>query len=315
MSSSNKIKTHRRKSIIYCLLLVLQLRNVAEITALAAAPTNQKPAYQTYEVLTSTAHSCLKRDIFNTALRNCLSTQVDKSTKMTFETEKQKYLSMSSAEKRKLLKFTPTTVSEILTWPDFWNKNKSRIGVTSEEVEIVDKSLANKISIWEGDITKLDIDAIVNAANSSLMGGGGVDGAIHRGAGGYLKQECATLGGCDVGEAKITGAYMLPAKYVIHTVGPQGEKPEKLQRCYENSLNVAKKNGVRTIAFPCISTGIYGYPQKPAARVALSTVKKFLLANPDSIDRVIFCLFLKSDQEIYEDLLQKQFYDDCSCLP
>ncbi|XP_014207297.1 O-acetyl-ADP-ribose deacetylase MACROD2 isoform X2 [Copidosoma floridanum] len=229
---------------------------------------------------------------------------------MSFETEKQKYLSMSSAEKRKLLKSEPVTVDQILTWPDYWSKNKDRIGVLSAGGEKVDKSLASKVSIWEGDITKLEIDAIVNAANSKLLGGGGVDGFIHRAAGGYLKQECATLNGCHVGEAKITGGYMLPSKYVIHTVGPQGEKPEKLQECYKNSLIVAKQNAVRTIAFPCISTGVYGYPQKPAASVALSTVKQFLLDNPDSFDRIIFCLFLQTDKEIYEELMQKYFAID-----
>ncbi|XP_001607170.2 macro domain-containing protein CT2219 isoform X2 [Nasonia vitripennis] len=229
------------------------------------------------------------------------------SGKMSFEAEKQKYLSMPAAEKRKLLKTQPTSVDQILTWPEYWQKYKSNIGVLADKPQETNTELANKVSIWEGDITKLEIDAIVNAANSSLLGGGGVDGAIHRGAGGHLKEECATLNGCRVGEAKITGAYMLPAKYVIHTVGPQGEKPEKLQECYQNSLTVAKENGVRTIAFPCISTGIYGYPQRPAAKVALSTVKKFLQANPDSIDRVIFCLFLKTDKDIYEELLQQYF--------
>ncbi|KAJ8678798.1 hypothetical protein QAD02_014585 [Eretmocerus hayati] len=199
---------------------------------------------------------------------------------MSFETEKQKYLSMTVEEKRKILKTEPTTVKQILTWPEYWKKNKSSIGVLKgDDPEKVDENLASKVSIWEGDITKLEIDAIVNAANSRLLGGGGVDGAIHRAAGSYLKQECATL----------------------------GEKPEKLQECYRNSLSVAKQNGARTIAFPCISTGIYGYPQRAAAKVALATVKQFLVNNPDSIDRVIFCLFLKTDKDIYEELLQKYF--------
>jgi len=230
----------------------------------------------------------------------------DKTT-MSFETEKQKYLSMSAAEKRKLLKSEPLTVDQILTWPEYWSKNKDKISVLPGGADKVDKTLANKVSLWEGDITKLEIDAIVNAANSGLRGGGGVDGAIHRAAGEYLQQECASLNGCPVGGAKITGGYMLPAKYIIHTVGPQGEIPEKLRECYQNSLTAAKQNAVRTIAFPCISTGIYGYPQKSAASVALSTVKKFLLDNPDSIDRVIFCVFLKTDKAIYEELLQKYF--------
>lgn len=224
---------------------------------------------------------------------------------MSFEAEKQKYLAMPVEEKRRYYKSKVVTLDKIPTWLEYWTKNRDIISnATHEKVEIVDNDLTRKISIWEGDITSLEIDAIVNAANSSLMGGGGVDGAIHKAAGPMLKVECGTLGGCRVGEAKITGGYMLPAKYVIHTVGPQGENPEKLKECYKNSLTVAKENKLRTIAFPCISTGIYGYPQRPAALVALSTVKKFLLDNKNDVDRVIFCLFLKSDKEIYESLLQ-----------
>lgn len=227
---------------------------------------------------------------------------------MSFEEEKQKFLAMPSEEKRRFCKTEVTTLDQVPTWLEYWEKNKSNIAVkTLEKVERVDEDLAKKVTIWQGDITSLEIDAIVNAANSSLLGGGGVDGAIHRGAGPNLKKECATLEGCRVGEAKITGGYMLPAKYVIHTVGPQGEKPDKLKECYENSLALAKENNLRTIAFPCISTGIYGYPQRPAAKVALLTVKKFLLENKDVVDRVIFCLFLKSDKDIYEELLQKYF--------
>lgn len=226
---------------------------------------------------------------------------------MSFEDEKQKFLNMPLKKKRTFYKTGVTTLDQILTWPEYLDKNKSSIVKTLENTEKVDKDIATKVSLWQGNITLLEIDAIVNAANSSLLGGGGVDGAIHNAAGPFLQKECATLGGCKVGEAKITGGYMLPAKYVIHTVGPQGEKPDKLQNCYENSLAVAKENQLRTIAFPCISTGIYGYPQRPAAKVALSTVKKFLLENKDDVDRVIFCLFLNSDKTIYEELLQKYF--------
>ncbi|KZC10906.1 O-acetyl-ADP-ribose deacetylase MACROD2 [Dufourea novaeangliae] len=218
---------------------------------------------------------------------------------------------MPLEEKRKYYKGSITTLDQIPSWVNYWNENKTNIGImTLEKVEKIDEEVAKKVSMWQGDITSLTIDAIVNAANSSLLGGGGVDGAIHRAAGPNLKNECATLRGCRVGEAKITGGYMLPARYVIHTVGPQGEKPEKLRECYENSLAVAKENGLRTIAFPCISTGIYGYPQRPAAKVALATVKKFLLNNKEVVDRVIFCLFLKSDKDIYEELLQKYFAID-----
>ncbi|KAI4486321.1 hypothetical protein M0802_012360 [Mischocyttarus mexicanus] len=231
-------------------------------------------------------------------------------TKIPFEGEKLKYLSMSLEEKRKLSKskYTTMSVDQIPTWEEYWAKNKSSICVkdldqgTQASVEV-----ARKISLWMGDITTLEIDAIVNAANSVLIPGGGVDGAIHKAAGPYLKMECASIGGCPTGEAKITGGYMLPAKYVIHTVGPVGKIPEKLEQCYKNSLDLAKENGLRTIAFPCISTGVYGYPQEAAAQVALSTVTNYLISNIDSVDRVIFCLFLNSDKKIYEKLLQSYF--------
>ncbi|KAL0114376.1 hypothetical protein PUN28_011562 [Cardiocondyla obscurior] len=241
-------------------------------------------------------------------LRNLLrGSSATSGERMSFEDEKQKFLSMSSEEKRNFYKGKVTTLDQTPTWLEYWNKNNSNITRTVEKVEEVDEALAKKVSMWQGDITSLEIDAIVNAANSSLLGGGGVDGAIHRAAGPNLRKECATLGGCKVGEAKITGGYMLPAKYIIHTVGPRGEKPDKLKECYENSLSIAKENSLRTIAFPCISTGIYGYPQRPAAKVAISTVKNFLLDNKDAVDRIIFCLFLETDKDIYEDLLQKYF--------
>ncbi|KAL6266820.1 hypothetical protein P5V15_003650 [Pogonomyrmex californicus] len=258
--------------------------------------------------LKATVVSCSYRRIPKSFLsRSNSAASIKSGDKMSFEDEKQKFLNMPPEEKRSFYKGDVTTLDQIPTWPEYWNKNKSNITKTVEKIEKVDEVLAKKVSIWQGDITSLEIDAIVNAANSSLLGGGGVDGAIHRAAGSNLKKECATFGGCKVGEAKITGGYMLPAKYVIHTVGPQGEKPDKLKECYENSLALAKENHLRTIAFPCISTGIYRYPQRPAAKVALSTIKKFLLDNKDAMDRVIFCLFLDTDKEIYEELLQKYF--------
>lgn len=138
----------------------------------------------------------------------------------------------------------------------------------------------HKISIDSGDITKLKLDAIVNAANKSLLGGGGVDGAIHRAAGGELLAECRTLHGCETGEAKITKGYNLPAKHVIHTVGPiysgSSQDPVKLAACYRNSLELAKANDVHSIAFPAISTGVYGYPKEDAAEIAVKTVKAWL---------------------------------------
>lgn len=146
-----------------------------------------------------------------------------------------------------------------------------------------------------GDITKLKVDAIVNAANSSLLGGGGVDGCIHRAAGPQLLEECRLLSGCRTGEAKITKGYNLPAKHVIHTVGPiysgSPSDPEMLRNCYWNSLNVAKANDLHSIAFPGISTGVYGYPKEEAAEIALNTVKEWLDANSDYEIEVTFVTF------------------------
>lgn len=159
------------------------------------------------------------------------------------------------------------------------------------------------------DITKLKVDAVVNAANRTLLGGGGVDGAIHRAAGSELLKETRTLGGCEVGDAKITKGYRLPSKYVIHTVGPvwkgglSGE-PELLGKCYASSLALAQEHGCQSIAFPCISTGIYGYPPQEAAPIAVKTCLGYTKSH-DYECEIIFCCFLKSDLNIYNMLLEK----------
>jgi len=167
--------------------------------------------------------------------------------------------------------------------------------------------LSSKVSFFVGDITKLEIDAIVNAANNSLLGGGGVDGAIHRAAGPLLLAENRTLDGCADGDAKISCGYNLPARFVISTVGPRGEYPEVLESAYSSCLNLMKENNLRSIAFPCISTGIYGYPQDSACCVALRTVRKFLEKHGDNVDRVIFCLFLKEDVALYRERMPLMF--------
>ncbi|CAH1112783.1 unnamed protein product [Psylliodes chrysocephalus] len=229
---------------------------------------------------------------------------------MTWEDEKQKYSKMSVDEKRQIYK-SYVKLDDIPTWKQFADNKKLLPKIemlpNCEIDNTKNSTLADKISYFSGDITHLEIDAVVNAANSSLLGGGGVDGAIHRAAGGTLKEECKTLGGCPTGEAKITGGYKLPAKHVIHTVGPQGEKTDLLKNCYKNSLKLMLDNKLRSIAFPCISTGIYGYPNLPAAHVAAYTVRKHLEANAGAVDRVIFCLFMDEDKKIYEGLLQSYF--------
>lgn len=167
----------------------------------------------------------------------------------------------------------------------------------------------DRLEIIEADITTLDVDAIVNAANSSLLGGGGVDGAIHRAAGKELLAECRTLHGCRTGDAKITKGYDLKARYVIHTVGPiysdgrHGE-PELLAACYRNSLLLAVRNGLKTVAFPLISTGVYGYPLEEAAPIALREIRTFLETHTD-FERVVVTCFSRRAYDLYVKLVQE----------
>ncbi|XP_064484503.1 macro domain-containing protein CT2219-like isoform X2 [Ornithodoros turicata] len=222
--------------------------------------------------------------------------------------ERDKYLNMPTSERRRHYKTKKfVTLEDIPDWPAYSkakNITASGSGKWSKRYD-----LSSKVSMFVGDITALEIDAIVNAANNAMLGGGGVDGAIHRAAGHKLVEECKMHNGCATGDAKITGGYDLPAKYVIHTVGPVGEKEAKLHSCYLTCLETMKANRLRTLAFPCISTGVYHYPNKAAAHVALSTTREWLEVedNASKVDRIIYCLFLDKDVSIYEELLPEYF--------
>jgi O-acetyl-ADP-ribose deacetylase (regulator of RNase III) len=167
-----------------------------------------------------------------------------------------------------------------------------------------------RLKTIHGDITKIPVHVIVNAANSSLLGGGGVDGMIHHAAGPELLEECKTLGGCKTGKAKYTKAYNLPAQYVIHAVGPiygreNGKEETLLANCYKNSLNIVNELKLESISFPCISTGVFHFPKKPAARIAIQTVKEYLSKNHTNIKKVIFVTYDGKDLRLYENELKK----------
>ncbi len=176
-------------------------------------------------------------------------------------------------------------------------------------------NLKSPIELFMGDITTLKVDAIVNAANQTLLGGGGVDGAIHRAAGPQLLEECRNLGGCPTGQAKLTRGYGLPAKYVIHTVGPvwQGgthDESQILAQCYRNCLDLASVHGIKTIGFPNISTGVYGFPKEEAARIALREVGTYLSRYPDRFTKIIFALFDQDNVALYSRMIGEQDLPD-----
>ncbi|XP_027549239.1 O-acetyl-ADP-ribose deacetylase MACROD2 isoform X1 [Neopelma chrysocephalum] len=233
--------------------------------------------------------------------------------KKLWREEKERLLKMTLEERRKEYSGDYVALKTIPTWmEDLKSKSESDGESTKEDVQ-GKKSLSEKVSLYRGDITLLEVDAIVNAANSSLLGGGGVDGCIHRAAGPCLVAECRNLSGCETGQAKITCGYDLPAKYVIHTVGPIARghltdiHKENLASCYKSSLKLAKENNIRSIAFPCISTGIYGFPNEPAAVIALNTIKEWLSKNHNEVDRIIFCVFLEIDYKIFKKKMGEFF--------
>ena len=240
-----------------------------------------------------------------------------------FRVQKEEILQMKIEAKRELYKCGNDfkKLDDIPSWTEYKKENgywlsKSKISekevseIFSNNIFEPDNEINSKVSIIKADITRLEIDGIVNAANNSLLGGGGVDGAIHRAAGRMLYNECTTLNGCDTGDAKITGGYNLPARYVIHTVGPIGENPSKLKSCYNSSLKIALENNIRSIAFPCISTGVYGYPNREASAVAMKTIREFLEAHKSSIDRIIFVLFMDIDIQFYHKFMPYIFPEE-----
>ena len=205
---------------------------------------------------------------------------------------------VSLSEKRKRY----IVLSEIPKWSPLSKKGENK-GIFE-----VSDTLNSKVSLWKGDITTLKIDAIVNAAKKDLCGGDGVDGCIHKAAGPKLLQECIQLNGCNTGECKSTGGYELPANYVIHTVGPDDKDSLKLQKCYENCLQVVLDKDLKSLAFCCISTGVYGFPQKDAADIALKVTRKWLQEHSGKVDRNIFCTFLPEDFHIYKELMTTMYF-------
>ncbi|XP_037638279.1 ADP-ribose glycohydrolase MACROD2 isoform X1 [Sebastes umbrosus] len=233
--------------------------------------------------------------------------------KKDWKTEKERQLRLDREERRKEYRRQDfISLDKITSW-----REENRPNDIEEGKELTGGGgPSDKVSLYKGDITVLELDAIVNAANSSLLGGGGVDGCIHKAAGSCLYDECHSLNGCETGKAKITCGYDLPAKYVIHTVGPVARghvgptETNDLTSCYQNSLRLMKEHDLSTVAFPCISTGIYGFPNEPAADIALNTVKSWIEENPDKITRVIFCVFLETDFAIYKKKMSVIFPDN-----
>ncbi|XP_055941759.1 ADP-ribose glycohydrolase MACROD1-like [Argiope bruennichi] len=238
---------------------------------------------------------------------------------MSFIKEKHKYLNMNLTEKRKeyCCKSSYVTVNDIPTWSEYSRYIKTTQPYEASEY-MKDESLNDKVSIFVGDITVLEVDAIVNSSKKTLLCSTVKKGDpsettkminedIHRAAGSSLFAECISLNSCEQGEAKITGGYKLPAKHVIHTVGPIGLRPDMLRKCYLSCLNLATEKRLKSIALPCISTGHCGYPNRSAAIIALTTVREFLEMNAIKMDRIIFCLFDSIDVGIYERLMPEYF--------
>ncbi|XP_032752357.1 ADP-ribose glycohydrolase MACROD1 isoform X3 [Rattus rattus] len=240
-----------------------------------------------------------------------MAAKVDLSTSTDWK-EAKSFLKSLSDKQREEYYFCKDFVKlkKIPTWKE---TAKGLAGKVENPKYKKDKQLNEKISLFRGDITKLEVDAIVNAANNSLLGGGGVDGCIHRAAGSLLTDECRTLQNCETGKAKITCGYRLPAKHVIHTVGPiavgqpTASQAAELRSCYLSSLDLLLEHRLRSVAFPCISTGVFGYPNEEAAEVVLATLREWLEQHKDKVDRLIICVFLEKDEGIYRERLPHYF--------
>merc|ERR1712212_756001 len=219
-----------------------------------------------------------------------------------------RFVNLTKEEKRPLYHCGRAfaTLDSIPVWPVYAKVRIPNVRTGAfDDGPPVNEDLNKRVGIFLGDITRLEVDAVVNAANRTLRGGGGVDGAIHAAAGKELLAECKLLGGCDTGDAKVTAGYHLPAKYVIHTVGPMGVNKEALTSCYRRCLKIMEDLELKSIAFPCISTGVYGYPSHQACPVALEAARDFLSTSPHGrkVERIVFCLFLDKDVAIYERLM------------
>lgn len=240
-----------------------------------------------------------------------MAAKVDLSTSTDWK-EAKSFLKSLSDKQREEYYFCKDFVKlkKIPTWKE---TAKGLAGKVENPKYKKDKQLNEKISLFRGDITKLEVDAIVNAANNSLLGGGGVDGCIHRAAGSLLTDECRTLQNCETGKAKITCGYRLPAKHVIHTVGPiavgqpTASQAAELRSCYLSSLDLLLEHQLRSVAFPCISTGVFGYPNEEAAEVVLATLREWLEQHKDKVDRLVICVFLEKDEGIYRERLPHYF--------
>lgn len=203
----------------------------------------------------------------------------------------------SLEEKRKLYKckkYFP--LNDIPLWTDSSKKLKLK-KVTPKYKP--NTKINSKISIFQGDISTLEIDAIVNAASPGLLGGGGIDGCINSGAGRFLRKECESLGGCKPGNTKITKGYRLPAKYVLHSVGPLNKEKEVMKSCYTTCLELVESNNIKSVAFCCIGTGAYGFPLPEATQIACETIREWIEKNEDKIDRIIFCVYSNKELDEY----------------